>query len=336
MTSPQRAETRNAVNPRLSIVMSVYNNADSLSRSLGSLLDQTFTDFELIVINDGSTDRSATMLDELAARDARLRLIHQANAGLTRALITGCALARGVYIARHDADDVSEPTRMALQVAALDAAPELAMLSCRSRALGPGGEVLFEHGGEIDPATATELMLNHRKGPSHHGSVMFRASAYRQVGGYREAFYYAQDADLWLRLGEVGGFRFLPETLYTYRISPYSISLARREIQRQFGVIGQRARKARARGESDSAQLQEALLLRAQVLAQSNAPADDRRAHANGHYFVGAGLQRQGRWRGALYFARAIRAWPRHGRAWLRLLATPLLVFWARLNGARR
>jgi len=308
--------------------MSVYNNAGSLRAAAESVLRQTWTDLELILVDDGSTDASGSILDALSAEDARVQVLRQANTGLTRALIAGCALARGRYIARHDADDVSAPQRMALQVQALDADANLAFVSCRARALGPGDEVLFEHGGETEPTPATERLLNQRQGPSHHGSVMFRADAYQRVGGYRAAFYYAQDADLWLRMAEQGQFRFLPEMLYTYRISPYSISLARRAVQKQFGQIGQRARRARAEGRSEAALLGEAEHLRRQLLDRRAHTERNRRALANGHYFVGAGLQRQGSWRALIYLLRAIHTVPWHGRAWLRLLAAPLLKVW--------
>src|SRR5215472_5045758 len=99
-------------NPEVSVVMSVYNNAPDLARTLDSILSQEGVDFEFIVVNDGSSDQSGQILNKYAQRDSRLRIIHQENAGLTRALIRGCDVARGEYIARQDAGDFSLPDRL--------------------------------------------------------------------------------------------------------------------------------------------------------------------------------------------------------------------------------
>ncbi len=104
--------------------MSVYNSAGSLTRTLDSILLQEGVDFEFIVIDDGSTDGSGEILDQRAALDARLVVVHQDNAGLTAALKVGCELARGVYIARQDAGgDISMPSRLAVQLRALESCP---------------------------------------------------------------------------------------------------------------------------------------------------------------------------------------------------------------------
>src|SRR4029077_2278949 len=107
----------------ISVVMGVYNGASTLAPTLDSILAQTERDFECIVVDDGSTDGTPEILARYGSRDGRIRLIHQQNAGLTRALTAGCAAARGVYIARHDAGDLSDPRRFELQKQALDADP---------------------------------------------------------------------------------------------------------------------------------------------------------------------------------------------------------------------
>ena len=106
--------------PEVSIVMSVYNGACYLRAAVESVLDQQGVSFEFVVVDDGSTDESGAILDEYATRDPRLRVIHQQNTGLTQALIRGCSEARGEFIARQDADDVSLPGRLA---GGLDAGP---------------------------------------------------------------------------------------------------------------------------------------------------------------------------------------------------------------------
>src|SRR5207244_4026561 len=105
--------------------MSVHNGATDLAATLDSILSQTFTDFELVAIDDGSTDATLPILDAYAQRDPRVRVITQQNSGLTRALIAGCATARGRYVARHDAGDLSHPRRLEVQQAMFAADPEV-------------------------------------------------------------------------------------------------------------------------------------------------------------------------------------------------------------------
>src|SRR5262245_247849 len=116
--------------PKVSVVLSVYNNADTVVVAVESIQRQTLMDWEFIVVNDGSNDESPRILDELAAADSRIQVIHQENTGLTRALIRGCSEARGEYIARLDADDVSLPERLAEQAALLDSDSRIGFVSC--------------------------------------------------------------------------------------------------------------------------------------------------------------------------------------------------------------
>ena len=98
-----------STNPEVSVVMSVYNGASNLAATMDSILSQEGVELEFIVVNDGSTDETGEILDDYARRDDRVRVIHQENTGLTRALIRGCAAATGEFIARQDAGDVSLP-----------------------------------------------------------------------------------------------------------------------------------------------------------------------------------------------------------------------------------
>src|SRR5438067_1820873 len=129
--------------PDVSVVMSVYNGGHRLGATLDGIAAQRGVDFEVIVVDDGSTDSSGARLDAWAARDSRVRVIHQENRGLTRALITGCAAARGAFIARHDAGDVSLPQRLQKQRAVLAANPDLAFVSCWTEFVGPEDELLM-------------------------------------------------------------------------------------------------------------------------------------------------------------------------------------------------
>src|SRR5690606_33864835 len=154
--------------------------ATRVERAVRSILDQTFRDLELIVIDDGSGDGTGDALDRVAAADQRMRVIHQDNTGLTRALIRGCAEARGEFIARQDADDWSQPLRIAEQVALMDTDPGLGFVSCATRYVGPIDEPLCVIERSTDSAKASDGLSQHRQGPPAHGSVLFRAALYRQ------------------------------------------------------------------------------------------------------------------------------------------------------------
>jgi glycosyltransferase involved in cell wall biosynthesis len=300
-------------------VVSVYNGDRYLLGSLQSVLDQQEVDLELVVVNDGSTDRSPQVLTELAARDPRVRVLHQENQGLTRALIRGCAAARGEFIARHDADDLSYSGRFARQLRLLQSDPQLSMVSVRGRALGPEDEELFTITRPADKEEATRLLLGGRLGPPAHGSVMFRAEQYRRVGGYRVVFNYAEDWDLWLRLVEVGHLAYVPEVLYAFRVQEYSISALRREQQFLLLDCALRCYRARAQHLSEEPGLQEAARLTA-------LPLPSRRVQRLGNtYFIGKCLLDRRDARALGYLKRSVRQSPWHVRGWVALLAACLL-----------
>lgn len=307
--------------PEVSVVMSVYNGADSLPATLQSVLGQQGCRFEFVVVNDGSSDESGRILDEWAARDARLRVIHQANTGLTRALIYGCAEARGEFIARQDCGDISLPGRLAAQVASMRANRELAFVSCRTRYATEDGQFLYEHGGSgqaVLPMWVIDLTQRHGAldGPSHHGSVMFRASAYTSAGGYRAAFYYGQDWDLWYRLAEQGTFQMLPGVYYEAHLAVGDISMNNKTRQELIGQQSLRALHLRQAGESDRPALEAAAHIR------PGAPGMRRpKGTWRGAYFLGECLRRNGNHKAARsYLLEAAKGNPFYFKAWLRLL----------------
>jgi len=298
--------------------MSVYNGARHLRESVESILEQGSVDFEFVIINDGSTDESGPILAEYAARDHRVRLINQQNTGLTRALIRGCAAARGEFIARQDADDVSMPERLRSLARLLSSDKRILFASSWTRYIGPEGELIEEVTRPIDPGAATCDLLNRRMGPPAHGSVMFRKDAYARVGGYRKEFYYGQDSDLWLRLAERGLVAYVPKFLYAFRLRPDSISSANRDLQRQFGDIGRLCLAARHRGEPEAALLAAAAELRDHVVSGGEVRPGHHRRLAAGYYFIGAGLAARRDPRAAAYLWQAARTNPLHWRAWIR------------------
>lgn len=306
--------------PAVSVVMSVYNGAQYLRDSVESILAQTFADFELIVVNDGSTDASGTILAEYQRRDHRVRVIDQQNQGLTLALIRGCREARGRYIARQDADDWSDAPRLARCAAMLDEYADLVMASCWTKYIDRVGDVVETVERPDDPRLATHALLFQRAGPPAHGSVLFRREAYQAVGGYRECFYYAQDSDLWLRLGAVGQIAYAPAYLYHARLDAETISGAFAQMQWEFGELGQRCHAARIQGENEQTFLEQATALRTQILRGEAASVGLRRRRAAANYRIGTSLSRRGNRRAKEYFWTAIRLNPLHWRSWCRFL----------------
>jgi len=307
----------------ISVVMGVYNGASTLAATLDSIVGQTEGDFECIVVDDGSTDATPAILAEYAARDRRIRIIRQANAGLTRALIAGCAAARGTYIARHDAGDLSDPRRFELQKRALDADATVVFVSSATQYVGPELEplqVIRGTGRALQPELVIDLsdpgIL--KDGPTHHGAVMFRRDAYERAGGYRQAFYYGQDFDLWYRLAEIGKFQAIGDVLYTARVTPDSLTGAARSRQKRLGELSRAALKARYRGDSDAAIVAAAAKIRP-------APRRALSRRGKGLYFVGEALRRNRDHRARRYLRQSIVAWPFSVRAWLRYLQSLVL-----------
>jgi len=201
--------------PRVTVLMTVFNGERHLREAIDSVLGQSFGDFELVVVDDGSTDGTTAVLG--AITDARVRVTRNAtNIGLTRSLNSGLALARGMLIARHDADDVSEPDRLARQVAFLDANADVALVGACYTKIDDRGASL---GLRTLPTDYDRIRWAlHFYCPFVHSAAVFRAAAVRAMGGYDDAFIYAQDYDLWSRLAASHRMANLPEALVRYRI----------------------------------------------------------------------------------------------------------------------
>ncbi len=201
--------------PRVTVLMPVRDGAQWLALAIDSVLAQAFSDFEFLVIDDGSTDRSREIAADYAARDMRVRLIGQDALGLIATLNRGIAEARGELIARLDADDLARPERLARQVAAMDMNPRLNLIGSWAVKIDPEGR----SNGIISPPFDRQQLRDTlaRTNPFIHSSVMMRTEAARQAGGYRAAFEAAEDYDLWLRLAEHGEIAIIPEPLVLYR-----------------------------------------------------------------------------------------------------------------------
>ena len=202
--------------PKVSVLMSVYNDAVYLDEAIESILNQTFTDFEFLIINDGSTDGSRDII--LSYADPRIRLVdNEVNLGLPVSLNKGIRLAKGEYIARQDADDVSLPDRLAQQAAFLDAHSDVTVVGCWWEWIDVDGDVFAT--GEIPNSNTiikAKLVQHNVKFP--HGCMMIRREALVRIGGYDRQFRFTQDLDLWLRMVKAG-YRFgaVERRLYWHR-----------------------------------------------------------------------------------------------------------------------
>jgi glycosyltransferase involved in cell wall biosynthesis len=302
--------------PQVSVVMSVCNGAATLRETVASVLAQEGVDLEFVIVDDGSTDGTVALLQDLASADGRIRMLRQENRGITLALIRGCAAAKGEFVARQDCGDVSLPGRLAAELQAIQAGSEIALVSCGTSFVGPGGEKLYDNCSADPNATAGLLTLDLRyvRGPSHHGSTMFRRDLYLRLGGYRKQFYFAQDLDLWIRLAEGGRHEALPAVLYEASFAPGSISGRYRDLQFACAEAILECARLRRSGEDEAPILAAAERI---VPQRRNGKTADRAAAL---YFVGACLRNRADPRARQYFRDAWRANPLHWKSAVRLL----------------
>lgn len=299
--------------PEISVVMGVFNGAESLSATIDSVLLQRDADLEFIVVDDGSDDGSANLLDAIGARDPRIKVIRQpANQGLTVALRDGCAAARGTFIARQDCGDLSLPNRLRRQGEVLRASPDVALLAGGVRYVVDGHQVLeacmnerqLRRGLAAESARAVF-------GPPHHGASMFRRDAYERAGGYRPEFYFAQDLDLWLRLADLGAVGSLETVVYEAGLDAKSISGRYRREQERLKGLALKCRQARRRGESELPYLERARRVR-----------PNRRRHdpSKGEYFIARLMEPVSHRKAFDYYRKAIAANPFNWKARIRSL----------------
>ncbi|HEX8981094.1 MAG TPA: glycosyltransferase [Parasulfuritortus sp.] len=207
----------------ISVLMPVFNGEKYIAQAVESILDQTFTDFELILIDDGSRDGTLPILQSFAARDARIRLVSRENRGLVVSLNEMLQMAQGEFIARMDADDIALPDRFAWQVQFLREHPETVCLGGAFQLIDEADRLL----ATLSPPSSNDdiqqsILAGH--GAICHPTAMMRRDALIKVGGYDAAYYPAEDVNLWLRLGEVGELANLESPVLKYRLHGNSIS----------------------------------------------------------------------------------------------------------------
>jgi len=197
--------------PKISVVMSVYNGERYLKEAVESILSQSFQDFEFIIVNDGSTDGSKSILQFFARKDPRIRIIDQQNIGLTKSLNKAISFSRGEFIARQDVDDISFPERLAKQYESLSKEKDADLACSWYYIIDESGETILER--KLPDSSLINKIIK-RENVIAHSSVMFRKSSFLQAGGYEEKYKYGQDWFLWLKMKNI---KVLPECLLKYR-----------------------------------------------------------------------------------------------------------------------
>lgn len=249
------------ISPKVSVITSVFNGARYLESGIASILNQTLGEFEYLIVDDASTDRTPAILHQIARRDRRVRVIkNDANAGLTRSLNIALDQARGTYIARHDSDDIALPPRLAEQSVWLDCHPEVFLCGTDFDYLNGQGGVI-EHDSRRLPMSADQIAERlEQKNCLVHSTIMFRNDRVR----YREKFYYSQDYDLFLLLRSQGRrLAIIPRKLVQYRWEAGAISFRKR---RQQALFAEQARRfyfqRRQNGRDDYEQWNEQSILK--------------------------------------------------------------------------
>lgn len=212
--------------------MPAYNCASFVEEATRSVLSQTYSHFEFIIIDDGSTDGTREILQQLAKEDPRIRLICAKHQGLVAALNLGVSLAQSELIARMDSDDVCLPDRFALQLNYLLAHPEAVAVGTNAEMIDPDGDPLGMVAPDFDPDELARKLIAGKSVKVWHPSILMRRGVLQKVGGYRAEYQHAEDFDLWLRMSEVGEIHNLPEILLLYRQHPGSICALQRPAQR--------------------------------------------------------------------------------------------------------
>ena len=311
-----------------SVVLASHEITDAFEASVQSALDalsQVSDLGECVVVLDGrsAADREWVLDRFTPARD-RMRVICVPPGGLTRALIEGCNRARGTCIARLDVGDAMAPDRLARQLEAISADPRCVLATSAVEVCGPRWEPLWVNRG-TESLADVPTRVDHLPASQglamdipHHSSVMIRRSAYNNVGGYRSAFYFGQDWDLWYRLAGAGSFVHLREVLTRVRLFSDGLSSRNWREQREIARLSLACHVARSQGQPDTELLQQAAAIRPKPKAKRLLPWDGRRAE--GAYFIAEALRRNEDRSCHGYFREALRHGIWKPRVWARAI----------------
>ena len=240
-----KSHTENSV-PVITVLLTVWNEERYLSLTLDSVLKQTFKNFEFIIVDDGSSDKTPAILKSYTNRDNRIRLFHQKNTGCATASNLGLRHARGNYLARIDGGDICFPTRLEAQLRFMETRPEIVALGSNVLNIDADGDPVSISTQPIGHDAIERMDLNKSGGGQVHPTMMIRRNALERIEGYREKFPYALDLDLRLRLAEIGTLANMPDVLVKIRFRKNGVSASRTcEQQRYVRVIVRDACKRR-------------------------------------------------------------------------------------------
>ncbi len=218
-----------SAHPLVTILVAVYNGKDHIGEMLESVVLQSYTNFECIIVDDGSTDSTPTILNEYASRDSRFKILRKEQGGLTKSLNLGLAAAQGVYVARIDADDYMAKDRLEKQVVYLEAHQDVGLLGSAAYLVDGEGALRGTKMFPLENAVLKKILI--RLNPFIHSSVMVRTGVMKSLGGYDESFAKAQDYDLWLRLAQNAAIANLEEPLVYKRYHAGNISVTSERSQ---------------------------------------------------------------------------------------------------------
>ena len=244
------AQHRASSPPKMTVAMAAYNSIPYLAEAIESILAQTFTEFEFLIVNDGSTDGSGALIDAYASKDSRIRALHQDNRGFVASLNRMIDEAQSDWIARMDSDDIALPSRFAVQWDWLQANPDHGVLGTGIQEIDADGRLLDTY--RPTPLTHGEMLGKAPTGPLiHHFSAIMRRDVVLQVAGYHAAFKHCEDYDLWLRLLSVTKLANLPEKLMLYRRHEAQVTESHRAEQLMNAALAYEAFVERQEGRAD-------------------------------------------------------------------------------------
>lgn len=241
-----------SASPKVSVIIASFNGERYVAEAVDSILQQTWRDLELLVVDDGSTDGTRAILREIAGRDPRMRVIEKENEGLIATLNRAIAEARGFYIARLDHDDVAVATRIEKQARFLDENPGFIGVGCLMQSMTADGAFVGTPRIRYERLRHEPGAFPPRQQWLYGPTPMIRAEALRKAGGYREKFLASEDRDLCWRLGDLGRLERLPEVLVNYRYHGTNMSRLRRRLQIYSALMSDLSAVARHFGLDDS------------------------------------------------------------------------------------
>lgn len=233
----------------VSIVSVYYNRENYVKESINSLLNQTYQDIEIILVDDGSTDNTLKKMREFD--DSRIKIITHENQGFVKSIIKAIASSNGDFIAIHGSGDISYSNRIEKQVEFLKSNPDFGVVGCYVKLTDLVNNKTRVHKPTVNNSDLTNQLIE--SNIFTHGEVMFSKEIYEKVGGYNPFYKYGQDYDLWLRMSLLTNFNVVPEVLYERFNLPGGVSTSpeKRILQLYLGEISKQNIKLRVENKKD-------------------------------------------------------------------------------------